>query len=128
MAINVNRRLILLLSLTCGWLTLIYILSSRPTPEIMTKIEGLDKLAHLAVYGILGLLIYGILEQMYKQKRISTLLKTLLLVLGAGILDEIHQLSTPGRNFSLFDLATDIIGSTSAILIFNFFASIKKRV
>jgi VanZ family protein len=69
-AINTNRRLALLLCLAaCNWLTLIYLFSSQPAPELMAEIEGFDKLAHSAGYSILGLLIYGVLEQLNKQKK-----------------------------------------------------------
>lgn len=127
-AINTHRRLTLLLSLAAsGWFALIYLLSSRPAPEIINQIEGLDKLAHLAIYGVFGLLLYGLVEQLNKQTRVPVLPVTLLLAAAAGIFDELHQLATPGRNFSLYDLAADIGGAAMAIFLFNVVIAISER-
>jgi VanZ family protein len=86
------------------WATLIFVLSSRPSLG-QSPFGGADKLAHLALYGVLGLLL----------ARTGSLTGTSTLVLLAGGLvyaasDEVHQAWVPGRTPDVMDWIADAAG------------------
>lgn len=77
-----------------------------PGPEV----DGGDKLAHFAAYGLLGLLLARALQL----TGAPTPVRLVLLVLVAGGLyaavDELHQIALPGRTASLGDWVADLVG------------------
>ena len=110
-----NKKLIVLFSLiTIGWLVLIYIESSHPAPKILGEIRGLDKVAHIAAYSILGLMILAILTLIDTYKKIPVLPLAVFLVVIAGLFDEFHQAFVPGRNTDAWDLLADFCGGLLA--------------
>jgi len=90
------------------WVIIMISLSSFPslrTPKIDTV--SLDKLAHLFEYFVLTILIRLSLAEKKKSGFLKIIIAVILLV---PISDEAHQLLIPGREFSLLDVAADIIG------------------
>ncbi|TAK65317.1 VanZ family protein [Methylobacter sp.] len=122
MMINTNNKWLIFSSLiTIGWIVLIYVESSQPPPKILGEIPGLDKVAHFAVYSILGLMILAILNIIDIYKKIPVLPLAVFLVVIAGVFDEFHQAFVPGRNANGWDLLADFCGglfSTFAIQCF----------
>jgi VanZ family protein len=95
------------------WIATIFTLSSIPSiPEIQIPVSP-DKLAHGAIYFVLCLLWN---RALLHQNRFLRLQKHALWVaLGFtvlhGILDELYQLSVPGRTSDPFDALADAIGA-----------------
>lgn len=97
------------------WLCAIWGLSSIPSDSLNTpKILGFDKLAHIGVYCVLGLLI----NRAFKGRKVSAPMRFLvyaLLLLNAAI-DEYHQKFIPGRSVSGWDLLANSIGIISGFV------------
>ena len=111
MKINSNRKWAIFLGLIAiAWIALIYVESSQPPPKILGEILGLDKVAHFAAYGVLGLMILAILTLIDTYKKIPVLPITVVLVLLAGVFDEFHQSFVPERNVDGWDLFADFLG------------------
>jgi VanZ family protein len=80
-----------------------------------------DKLAHLLLYSGLGLVFSNFLYNLKPELSvIKSGLITFLFIILYGLSDEIHQMSVPGRNFSLLDLLTDAVGGTAGWLFLFF--------
>jgi len=120
--INTNRKWLIFLSLiTIGWIVLIYVESSQPPPKILGEIQGLDKIAHFAVYSVLGVMILAILTIIDTYKKIPVLPLAIFLVVIAGVFDEFHQALVPERNANAWDLLADFCGGLFATLAVQYF-------
>jgi len=144
-----NKKLILFWFLTALYCMFLFYLSSFEGSEIrekspenpLFKIEGLsDKLEHLALYFVLGLLVYTSFQEWnFSSPEFSSFLerlnisllrfsKTLSIKNGGivlmtvtfsffyGITDELHQYFVPGRTASAFDLLVDAAGAFLAAI------------
>ncbi|PKN72194.1 MAG: hypothetical protein CVU50_08620 [Candidatus Cloacimonetes bacterium HGW-Cloacimonetes-3] len=101
-----------------AWLCLIWILSSLPSQDLPSiKVIGIDKVAHIAIYAILGLLIIPWLKQMKISGKSSLYVYVALMLLAA--FDEMHQTFIPGRSVSIFDWFANSIGLSLAYLVFR---------
>jgi VanZ family protein len=98
-----------------AWIVVVFAASSWPNPptppELPPGFPGLDKVTHLALYGVLGFLLYRAIQW---PGRPGFALGRLLTVVGAlavlGTVDEIHQVWIPGRGMEGADLLADIAG------------------
>lgn len=91
------------------WMAVIFILSSIPGPNLpILPFPGFDKLAHAGEYAVLGLSLALAFEKRW----------VIAFIIGSayGLLDEIHQLFVPLREFDLLDLSSDIVGVVIGIL------------
>ena len=100
----------------------IYLLSAQPGDSLpLPQLPGIDKLAHLAIYGILALSILFALNSSRKKHDVK---KIVLLTVGCclvyGITDEVHQAFVPGRYPSLLDLLADFLGACLVCLFYLF--------
>lgn len=99
--------------LLLAWLALILALSSIPsTPKPPSEVPY-DKLAHLAIYGVLGFIVGWMLRRRTGAHGASVIAMAALLCVAWGAGDEIYQSSVPGRDPSLADLAADFAGALS---------------
>jgi VanZ family protein len=80
---------------------------------------GQDKLAHAAVFGILGVLFIQGLGPRDSPFSVWKVLLITAMVAAFGALDEIHQSFVPGRDASLGDLAADAAGGFAAAVVFR---------
>ena len=71
---------------------------------------GIDKLAHLLVFGLLSVAWVRVLPPAVFRPVLRLLLAVLATTLF-GLLDELHQLGNPLRTFEWADLAADFLGS-----------------
>ncbi|MFH1009222.1 MAG: VanZ family protein [Candidatus Latescibacterota bacterium] len=95
----------------CAWATLIFIgssLSSVPTPK--TGLLSWDKAAHFAEFAIFGVLLIWAFR--------GRLVPALIVGVGWGMLDEIHQLFVTGRNSNVFDAMADALGVIAVAGVF----------
>ena len=98
---------------------LIFIQSSRPSPDITPDWPYVDKVLHFTAYALLGALFL----RAFKTTRIRHHLKLIfaLSVLFSalyGISDEIHQSFVPYRTADYRDVLADILGSILGVYIF----------
>ena len=101
------------------WAGLIFLSSSIPAsayPEV--SIAGLDKVVHLAIYGVLCFLTYNAIRHQTRFPRFSrhAFTVSVLLTVCFGAVDELHQLLVPGRSADVFDLMADFVGSVLFVL------------
>jgi VanZ family protein len=96
------------------WAGLIFYLSSLSViPLGEPPFPQSDKVAHFGAYAVLGALLFGALRGSGVGLRRTAQL-TLLVGALYGASDEIHQMSTPGRDSSFGDLAADTAGAAAA--------------
>jgi hypothetical protein len=122
---RVDVRRLRLLAPALGWAALIFALSSIPGTDIPSApIPSADKLVHLGVYGVLGLLWFRCAHLWPNPAaassprpargstwtRRSTWIGTVVAVLAYGISDELHQAFVPLRSPDPLDVLADLGG------------------
>lgn len=93
------------------WAALLFILSSVPGdsyPQI--GIWNIDKLAHVAIYAVLGALVLRSLLRTGAARRGGALALAAALAAGYGVTDEIHQLFVRNRYCDWRDALADAVG------------------
>lgn len=91
------------------WTLAIFIVSSIPGSELPEQpFPGFDKFAHFVEYLILGFLWAKALGR--------KLFFIILLGIIYGILDEIHQIFVPLREFNIMDILVDSIGVVCGVI------------
>ena len=79
---------------------------------------GFDKLLHFFGFFILSILLLLTFEHYNLSNK---LVACFLIALGIGILIEAVQLGIPGREFSLLDIAADVLGIIAgSVLVWSF--------
>ena len=100
------------------WLGGIWFISSLPAQRLpQIDVLNFDKLAHVIVYLILGILIYknfklGLFGSLNKYELLN-----IAIILAA--LDEAHQVIIVNRTVSVFDLSANIAGLVIAYFIMS---------
>jgi VanZ family protein len=95
------------------WAVCIFIASSIPGGKISWWLfHRFDKVIHITIFTVFGLLVYRALgpgdpPSKFSYKRVFFML---LIVLGYGMFDELHQGFTPGRSVDIKDLLADVAG------------------
>jgi len=106
------------------WAACIYIASSIPSSRLSWYfLHRVDKYIHFGICFILGRLVYGglcrkISSPDFSYKKVFIMLS---IVIGYGVLDELHQAGTPGRTMDIYDLLADAGGGICAGLVIAFF-------
>ncbi|MDY0127085.1 MAG: VanZ family protein [Candidatus Cloacimonadaceae bacterium] len=102
------------------WMLLIWTVSSLPAKDLPSvDIWGFDKLAHLGIY-----LIWGILAVLFLSKRKSStavVCFSFSLMLLIAALDEYHQHYIPGRQVSGYDLLANATGLALPFILYIVF-------
>ncbi len=91
----------------------IFAFSSLPSSQLPSGVP--DVLPHAAEYALLA---FFLVQASARPRRRASLARALLLAALLGLLDEAHQLLTPGRVFSLLDVAYDVIGASIGLAVF----------
>ncbi len=103
-----------------AYVTLIITLSAQPHLKVPFDFRYSDKLAHLAEYGVLGLLL---VRALHGSLGLPLAVTTALLAIGIGALigagDEYFQSFVPGRDSSVFDWMADVTGVTLAQIAYR---------
>jgi len=110
------------LVLLCGWMGLIWALSSRPPSGLEQGSPTgawLTNLAHGPEYAALALWLALALRRAGSDVAPArrTAFWIVVFCLAHGIVDELHQSTVPGRDASLFDVVTDLCGALSAVAV-----------
>lgn len=104
-----KKALVSKIGLSALWLLFIWTLSSLPSDDLPgIQIISADKLAHIGVYLVLGLLVNNCLKHAKSGVTGINLVYALLLLNAA--LDEAHQKYIPGRSVSVYDLMANTLG------------------
>ena len=109
------------------WMIVIFLLSSVPGDSLPhTDIAFSDKMAHLAVYGILS--FFSIMAfKHYGAVNSASVSSVYLMSIGGCLLygasDEIHQLFVPQRSCDILDFCTD---AAAIIMLFVFNISVSR--
>ncbi len=91
------------------WFALIWLVSSLPGKHLPApRILSLDKLAHIAVYLILGLLVNRAVHRLGLDFKHRWWIY--LVLLATAGLDELHQYLVPQRSVSFWDFAANATG------------------
>lgn len=85
---------------------------------------GIDKLGHLAVFGLLGIAWCRVLRP-FRASPQGTWLLAVCLTGGFGLLDELHQYANPLRYFEWADLLADVAGAALAAGIYQAIPSVR---
>ncbi len=81
------------------------------TPQFFLK----DKIIHFVEYGILSLLVYNAFKQ-HSFFNKDVIFYSIMFSFIYAITDEVHQIFIPFREFSVYDLIADFIGSCSVFI------------
>jgi VanZ family protein len=96
----------------------IFYVSSVPGKDIPSLFPFQDILFHGSIYAILALFFYRALKNTFAKLLVfKTIVLAVIFGFGYGITDELHQLFTPARCCSGFDLIIDTAGSLVGSLI-----------
>lgn len=98
-----------------AWLAVILTLTSIPNPDVPRVVPGGDKVVHLIMYGVLGLLVGRALGHGRRTAgRLVAAFAALVLLAAA---DEWHQRYIPGRSASVGDWVADSAGAAISLLL-----------
>lgn len=93
-----------------AWCAVLWWASSQPGPQLDPSWN--DKLVHGLVYGLLGALWTRALWFTTRDGPVRVYLSAVLLSVGYGVIDELHQSAVAGRDASLADGLANGAGAT----------------
>jgi VanZ family protein len=92
-----------------GWAGVILLITSWPNPPVPSGLPPwTDKLVHLTIYGVLGMLVARATVVQWR---------VLALLAACAAADEWHQRLVPGRGPDLADWVADTVGATAGLLL-----------
>lgn len=107
------------------WAVLIVVGSSIPNLSgLDTRITVADKIIHFAEYFILGYLTARAFLRLDAEGwgRIAVLI---VILAAFAVLDELHQAVIPGRTADMLDMAADVFGALTSIMLYSWLAGRK---
>lgn len=112
------------------WAIIIIIVSSIPSDKIPSiQIFGFDKVVHLFIYFVFGILIQRALYfskgKVYNIRKISLI--TISIIFLFGLFDELYQGLIPGRTTDVFDLIADLTGGVLSLIYSIYYLYIKQQ-
>jgi len=105
--------------LVVAYLVLIFGVSSIPQAQLSHRCFRIsDKVAHAAEYAGFGLLLMFALRGTFKRAR-RWVLMLVVVALGAavGALDEVYQITVPGREGDVLDWTADVFGVVLGVAV-----------
>lgn len=100
------------------WAGVLFALSSIPGQDIPTVHFSMsDKIVHCGIYGIFGILSFRALRLTTRLTVWSAILVVVLMALGYGISDEVHQMFVPQRSSDQLDVLADVVGGTLGAVV-----------
>jgi VanZ family protein len=109
-----NKKLTIYRVIFICWSVIILTLTSIPKLQSpASDIFEVDKLAHFGVYFVFAYLLVRI-SRRDERGVIKILILSALII---PVLDELHQIPIPGREFCIFDMIADMAGFAAAIFL-----------
>lgn len=103
-----------------GWALAIFFFSSLPAPSLPKSPYPVDKLFHLIEYGIFSFLLSRVFRNAgYRFSRRFIYFLSVLIAFLYGLSDEFHQYFVPGRDCSIWDALSDMIGAAIGAYIYK---------
>ena len=104
--------------LVLAYLVLIFGVSSIPSASLShTIFKVSDKVAHAAEYTGFGLLLTLALRgSLRRAPRWAIMIAVIVLGASVGVLDEVYQLTVPGRESDVLDWMADVLGITLGLI------------
>ena len=112
------------------WAIVIFLTSSIPASKFPNMfIFQYDKLIHISIFLVLGLLVYRALEFRKSDKSFDfeRALVVIFCVVVYGASDEWHQSFVPGRIPDIWDATADTVGGILAVIIIYFVSARRMR-
>jgi VanZ family protein len=95
------------------WAAVLFGLSSIPGSRLPSVHISLgDKIAHACVYSVLGALCFRALRRGTTIRPGRAVVISILMTMGFGISDEIHQIFVPMRSSDVLDVLADVLGGS----------------
>lgn len=104
-------------------LFLLFYLGSKPVAVGLIPAPW-DKLAHGALFAFMAF-VGGYSATILELQKRWILTFTFVVAVFLGAMDEYHQLSLPGRQFDLADLASDALGALAGVMALSFSGLVK---
>jgi len=93
----------------------IFLASSSSNPPAPAAVS--DKVLHMAAYAALAVLVFrAVSGGLPARLTRATVLATLLITIGYGVTDEVHQMFVPLRSPELYDLFADAAGAAAGLI------------
>ena len=102
------------------WSIIIFVGSSIPAKYLPhNAIFTYDKLIHVVLFMIFGMLVFRAFEPMVKRDFFvwGRMFLSVAIVILYGVLDEVHQFQIPGRTMDVWDALADAVGGILAACI-----------
>lgn len=99
-----------------AWAAGIFLLSCLPSKQHEPLFEGVDKVFHFALFGMLSVLLFFAFFYGQRRPPLKAALLALLITAAYGAFDEFHQSFTPTRSVDVFDWVADAAGGMLAFL------------
>lgn len=120
--IRERRGALLRWAMVAAWMTAIFVVSSMPSSLLPSGAPGLGHLIEYSVLG--GLLVNALLPTMSWRRAVAL---AVLIASLYGIVDELHQYFTPGRNPEVLDWIIDTLSAFAGALIAAGIARARRR-
>lgn len=109
------------------YMAMIFFVSALPQAPLPSNIS--DKSGHFAAYLLLGVLaVRAVAGGLPAHLTVRVALTALLITIGYGAFDEIHQRFVPGRSAELADVYADSAGGVAAVIVCLAWDIIRPRV
>ena len=110
------------------WAAVLFYLSAQSKlPVVGPQFPNVDKLHHLAAYGILGALVLFPLRRAHNHSAPKAAVLALLIASAYGATDEFHQRFVPHRTCDVWDWTADTLGAGLAAAGYYAYESYRRQ-
>jgi VanZ family protein len=122
---EINQKVLLSFLPAVSWAILLLVLSLMPTSGILDfslpQIPHIDKIAHLVMYAMMGLLLSLGFSTLFPEQKKRIVLYPAILASTYGLIMEILQFHTSYRSFEWGDIAANTLGAILGAISFVVF-------
>jgi VanZ family protein len=85
------------------------------TPGVLAVLRSDDAVYHVLGFVVLGVLVSRVAAVVASGLTGGVVWRAVLLCVGYGVLDELHQIPIPGRAFNVVDILCDALGAVIGV-------------